>query len=249
MALEASAKKNGVLYRRVELPGIVKEKSWQNPETGAIEHVEKAMLGWYRMQGWQGTGGEGSPILNLIKICSFPELPPKDRLTFIEAIYANNVAVEIDRQDIAQLLANIMTANESRIKKNFRFMLDPGPHTVVHNSRFGGTFTSIDDGTILFFFPHLTEEALLGLFRALGRERLYAIASIFAQDPYRFRAGWPDLTLWQGKEIRFAEVKAIGDKLRSSQKDIIESILVPLGLATELVEVYPIPFSIAPEQS
>jgi hypothetical protein len=108
-----------------------------------------------------------------------------------------------------------MTADESRIKKNFRFMLNRGPHTVVHNSQFG-TFTSIDDGTILSFFPDLTEKALLGLFRVLGRERLYAIASIFAQDPYRFRAGWPDLTLWQGEEIRFAEVKAIGDRLRSS---------------------------------
>jgi hypothetical protein len=239
MALEASAKKCGLSYRRVELPGLVKEKSWQNPETGAKERVEKAMLGWYRMQGWQGTGGEGGPILNLIKTCCFTELPPRLRLAYVEAIFANNVAFEGDRQDINRLLANIMTADETRIKKNFRFMLDRGPHTVVHRSSYG-SFTSIDNSTILSFFPDLTEKALLGLFKALGRERLHAIALIFAQDSYRFRAGWPDLTLWQGREVRFAEVKAIGDRLQSSQKDIIQSILVPLGLTTELVEVYPL---------
>jgi hypothetical protein len=246
MALEASAKKCGFLYRRVELPGVVKEKSWQNPETGATERVEKAMLGWYRTQGWQGTGEEGGPILNLIKTCCFTELPPTNRLTYVEAIFANNVAFEGDRLDIIQLLTNIMTADEARIKKNFRFMLDRGPHTVVHRSSFG-SFTSINDGTILSFFPDLTEKALLGLFRALGRERLHAIASIFVQDSYRFRAGWPDLTLWQEGEILFVEVKAIGDRLQNSQKDIIESILVPLGLTTELVEVYPLPFTTAGE--
>jgi hypothetical protein len=240
MALEASAKKNGFSYRRVELPGLVKKKSWQNPETGTIERVEKAVLGWYRMHGWQGTGGEGGPILNLIKTCCFTKLPPSHRLTYIEAVFANNVAFESDRSDIIQLLANIMTADEGRIRKNFRFMLNPGPHTVIHNGQFG-TFTSSDSGTILSYFPDLTEKALLGLFRALGRERLHAIASIFAQDPYRFRAGWPDLTLWQGEEILFAEVKAVGDRLQNSQKDIIQSILVPLGLTTELVEVYPLP--------
>ena len=49
---------------------------------------------------------------------------------------------------------------------------------------------------------------------------LYLLANQFQMDPYRFRSGWPDLTLVNGEYIEFVEVKTT-DKLHYSQIDTI----------------------------
>jgi hypothetical protein len=87
------------------------------------------------------------------------------------------------------------------------------------------------------FFPTLTLKKMLGLYTALGNERLYAIAKLFSEDPYTQRSGWPDLTLWRSQQVVFKEVKAPGDQLQGSQKRIIKTILQPLGYDVELIEV------------
>ena len=91
----------------------------------------------------------------------------------------------------------------------------------------------------LVYFPTLTLSKMLGLYAALGNERLHAIARLFAKDPYTQRSGWPDLTLWRGQDVVFKEVKAPGDELQGTQERIITTILRPLGYDVELVEIIP----------
>jgi hypothetical protein len=118
------------------------------------------------------------------------------------------------------MIANILKASEQRILNNFKIMTGPGSHT-------------------LSFFPTLTPENMLGLYNALGNQRLSQIAEVFSIAPYLLRSGWPDLTLWRGSEVAFKEIKAPGDRPRGNQIQTIEMVLLPLGFDVEFVRVVP----------
>ncbi len=63
------------------------------------------------------------------------------------------------------------------------------------------------------------------------------IAKAFGADPYEYRKGWPDLTLWKNGEVIFREIKAPGDRLHKSQKTLIADILLPLNFDVSIVDV------------
>jgi hypothetical protein len=90
---------------------------------------------------------------------------------------------------------------------------------------------------MLDFFPGLEKWMFLELFRVAGPQLLHGIAEIFAKDSYRYRRGWPDLTLWRGRELLFVEVKAPGDNLVDSQKVVAREVAQPLALDFLLLEV------------
>lgn len=224
-------------------------KRWRNDPSTDWVSVERAALAYFRGDGWSGDSGEGMIVLSLIKAASFIALPETHHSTFVEAIYSNNIAfIDVREHNIkmgidpetpasprveafnkrqtaglispADMIANILTASEQRISNNFRIMTGPGSHT-------------------LSFFPTLTLENILGLYSALGNQRLSEIAEIFSTAPYLFRSGWPDLTLWRGSEVAFKEIKAPGDHPRGNQIQTIESVLLPLGFDVEFVRVIP----------
>lgn len=80
---------------------------------------------------------------------------------------------------------------------------------------------------------------LVELFQVAGYDLLHCIASTFARDPYEYRRGWPDLTVWKDGQLRFVEVKAPGDSLGKSQKTIAATFGAPLGLDFSLAAVVP----------
>lgn len=224
-------------------------KHWRASAEDDWTSVERAALAHYRKQGWAGDCGEGKIVLSLIKAASFVEFPHRHHSTFVEAIYSGNIAgldirelniragrdpdtpspmiEEFNRKQTAglvgipQMIANIRTATVERIATNFRIMTAPGTHT-------------------LSFFPTLTLENVLGLYSALGNQRLSRIAEAFAVAPYELRSGWPDLTLWRGSEVIFKEIKAPGDHPRGNQIQTIEFVLLPVGFDVEFVRVVPI---------
>ena len=77
----------------------------------------------------------------------------------------------------------------------------------------------------------------LELLAVAGVDLLHRIATIFATNPYEYRRGWPDITMWKDGQLRFVEVKAPGDRLGKSQKVIAASFAGPLDLDFSLVEV------------
>lgn len=225
--------------------GLTPKGPWMSVELAALKHFENL--------GWEGYHREGSLILSLIKACSFPDLPTHRHSIMIEAIYANNVRKpfdvramnlqydidpdtppsaeiaewnrmsEADRVNPSDLVENIKCASVQRIIANFSIMTGPKAHT-------------------LSFFPSLTLEKLLSLYLTLGNVRLSKIAAIFATEPYVFRAGWPDLTLWRESDVIFREIKAPGDRLYANQAKTINTVLLPLGFDVEVVNVKPIVF-------
>jgi hypothetical protein len=162
---------------------------------------------------------------------SFPEIAPMHRATYTEAIYAQNMLPE-DRRPLPWLLTNLLEADSRRVSRNFRIMASRGVLT-YHL----GCVTVTENTSMLDFFPGLEEWMFLELHEVLGNQRLYEIASRFGQDPYTYRAGWPDLTIWRNGEVRFVEVKGPGDRVHASQRRLLSGVLQPLGLSVTLLEV------------
>ena len=224
MANERAAIRLGIRHERIFLEHDAEKRIWRNPKNLNWEGVESASLGWFVDRGWSGFAGEGGLILNLIKAMSFEKIAPRHCNTYIEALYAQNVAFEEDRFETKVLLRNLRSATPRRVIRNFNRMVGWDPVRL----RFG---------TKLAFFPNVKRSHVFGLMCALGTEAIFEVAEIFARDPYEYRKGWPDLTLWRGTEVAFKEIKAPGDALRTSQRKIIREVLVPLKLDVSVVDV------------
>lgn len=232
MAHEKAASQLGIGHEIFHLPFDPKEHSWKNPRTGEWGRVEAAVLGHFKDMGWSGYCGEGGLILNLIKAMSFKEVPVRHRTTYIEALYAQNVAFDEDLYDPRDLLNNVRRATPNQVSRNFDIMADRKKNWF--GFRLG---TSTNSTTMLDYFPRLELDHFLGLMDAMGRDMIHEIAKIFAINPYEYRKGWPDLTVWQGRKVSLKEIKAPGDALRKSQKKIIRDILIPLNIDTAIVDV------------
>lgn len=211
------ASRLGIEHEVVELErGAAKE--WRLDPDAPMQSVEGAALDHYRRDGWSGAAAEGGLILTLIKAASFSPLPLRLANTFIEAIYAQNVAFDEDRFTHRQLLTTIQGASHKQIAANWEIISATTGHSPA-------------------YYPSVLADDVFGLFEHLGVERLHAIAERFATASYDFRAGWPDLTLWRDGEVRFVEVKAPGDSMHAKQAGLISTLLVPLGFQVCLAEV------------
>ncbi|ACN14289.1 hypothetical protein HRM2_11770 [Desulforapulum autotrophicum HRM2] len=212
------------------------KKKWKSPLTNKWVLIEEAVLDYYRLSGWKGYSHEGGLILNLIKAMSFPEIGMDHRCTFIEALYAQNVAFEKDRFEIPWLLKNIKSATKNQVKKNFARMISTEEYEVVYEMG-GDTWTQTKSESVLQYFPFLEGWMLIQLYENLGGDSIYKIAQIFATDPYKYRKGWPDLTIWKDGEVKFLEVKSPNDTMRKSQETIISKIMNPLNLDFAFVKI------------
>lgn len=195
-------------------------KLWRHGAEDTWGSVEEAALAHYVTQGWSGAAAEGGLVLTLIKAASFPRLHPRNADTFIEALYAQNVAFDEDRFTCGALIDACGRATAAQITRNW-------------------TLIAATAGETPAFYPRVRWHHISGLFEALGTERLVAIARLFANAPYDLRAGWPDLTLWRDREVRFVEVKAPSDSMHSSQTRLITTVLKPLGYQVTLAEARP----------
>ncbi len=231
-ALSRAAEKLGISY--VEIPlSRGPQKNWTCPQSGRFLSVEEAALAHFRMDGWRGYSGEGGLLLNLIKAMSFKNVAPRNRATYIEALYAQNVAFSEDRFSVARLLEQVANADRHVVESNFDLMASRETLVVQYEG-----FSSASSTSMLDFFPGLERWMFVELLAVAGNALLHRIASKFAQAPYEYRRGWPDITMWRSDELRFVEIKAPGDRLHESQRTIINEFAKPLGLHFSLAGVY-----------
>lgn len=95
-------------------------KDWRFTSTDPWMGVEPAALNHYRSFGWDGVASEGGLILTLIKAASFEMLGARNADTFVEALYAQNVAFDQDRFEPRQLIATVANANRGQITRNWK---------------------------------------------------------------------------------------------------------------------------------
>ncbi|MGJ8535738.1 MAG: VRR-NUC domain-containing protein [Parasphingopyxis sp.] len=224
---QGSAKKMGKFERQAHRLGNEHEiaklesggkKNWRFQASDAWSSVEEAALAHYENAGWAGAAAEGGLMLTLIKAASFTKLDSRNADTFTEALYAQNVAFDEDKFDTSQLIETLAHATHDQLERNWKII-------------------SATAGVSPAYYPAVRLNHVLELFDHLGPERLTQIAQLFAKAPYDLRAGWPDLTLWKGDDVRFVEVKAPGDSMHANQARLISTILLPLGFKVSLAEV------------
>lgn len=216
---ERQAERVGIAHEVITLH-CGEPKLWRHGPEGTWASVEEAALAHYVGQGWSGAAAEGGLMLTLIKAASFARLQPRNADTYIEALYAQNVAFDEDRFTRGALIDACGRATTAQISRNWALIAATAGETPA-------------------FYPRVRWHHVSGLFDALGTERLAAIARLFANAPYDLRAGWPDLTLWRDREVRFVEVKAPSDSMHASQTRLITTILKPLGYQVTLAEARP----------
>lgn len=231
---QRTVEKSGFRYLEIPLRSGPTAKQWLCPRQVAPLSVERAVLAHFEQEGWRGYHREGGLLLNLIKCMSFPVLPERHRMTYIEAIYAQNIAFKEDRVPVPHLLTSLQHATSEQVKRNFTSMLPPPPPRPLRRLI---SETPPQAASVLDYFPGLETWMLLELLQVAGHDLLLRIASIFASDPYEYRRGWPDITMWKDGQLRFVEVKAPGDALGKSQRTIARTFAEPLGLDFSLAAV------------
>lgn len=214
---EQQADRLGIRHEAISLE-TGGRKQWRWRDTDPYSGVEDAALARYVDEGWEGAAAEGGLVLTLIKAASFRPVAIRNADTFIEALYAQNVAFDEDRFSPEQMVSTIEAADIEQLRSNWQVITATAGSTPAFYPK--------------VFWPHVG-----GLFAALGANRLAQIASIFATASYDLRAGWPDLTLWRGGEVRFVEVKAPTDQMHATQTRLISTLLKPLNFDVSLAEI------------
>ena len=159
---------------------------------------ERTAWKYFSENGYTGSYCEGGALLLLIRAAALDTLeqlnPFKSRedacLRFTEA------QLKIHESHISEISAAVEHANADMIARGF-----------------GEIYRSL---MIQEHYPGLTEEAMVALFNAIGSARLRQFTEAIAEDPYQYRSGWPDLTLTNGQQFIWAEVKTT-DKLHINQ--------------------------------
>lgn len=191
------------------------------------------MLSHYQGDGRRGFSGEGGLLLTLIKAMSFLELGYDERTRYIEALYTVAADPKYRRPyTVPVLLEQVARATPEQVARNFDHMNSRGPHTEVADR-----WTSTNTSSLQDNWPGLERWMAIELMEVAGNPLLHRIATIFATNPYEFRRGWPDITMWKDGQLRFVEVKAPGDRLGKSQKVIAEEFAGPLGLDFWMADV------------
>lgn len=133
---------------------------------------------------------------------------------------------------VADLLGQVSRPTPEQVARSFDHMDSRGPHT-----RSDGGWTSTNTTSLQDNWPGLARWMALELLDVAGAGLIHRIATVFSTNPYEYRRGWPDITMWKEGQLRFVEVKAPGDSLGKSQRVIAASFAGPLGLNFSLVDV------------
>jgi len=185
-------------------------QSFQKPEPAAYAYFES--------QGFKGNFCEGSAPLMLLKCASLDFLAEAnifhDRsdacLRYFEA---QCTILESQSSRIVDVIRN---ATADAIRRNF----------------------SEIRGQALFstLYPEMSVDGLLSIWQTIGATGWAQIAEAFIQAPYTYRAGWPDLSVASGNNLKFVEIKTT-DRLHTNQKVTFSQLLIPLGLHVSVLKL------------
>lgn len=190
------------LEEQCQIMGITYEKV-HGLEAG--NHPEYAAWRYFSSVGYSGAYCEGGPVLLLIRAAAL------DVLTSLNTFNSRQDACS--RFTEAQL--TIYQEHSNLILSAIR-----SADTAYVVRGFNEIYTSL---MVQECYPGLTAEAMASLFIALGSERLAQITEVIMEAPYSYRAGWPDLTMTNGEQMLWAEVKTT-DRLHMSQISTLHRI-------------------------
>lgn len=191
--------------------------TWRGP--GGVEAgPESVALSMICRSDERGSFCEGDSIKVLMKAACFGLLVKhnlfQDRADAARRFFEAQCTILVDRR--SEIVKSIQSSSADVVAASLREILAIAP--------IGACKRPLDAGF------------LLDLYTRLGAQGLAAIAEVFVQKPYDYRAGWPDLTLAGEGGVRFVEVKTT-DRFHESQVRFARDIATPLGLRCEVVQL------------
>ncbi len=183
----------------------------KSPEKAALEH--------FSAQGWQGSYCEGGAILLLIRAAALDVFEALNTFGSREDACCRftEAQLEIQRNNLEIICDTIRKAGPEHVRKNFREIY---------------RFDSNQQ-----YYPGLQEDVIVDIFDAIGGEGLSKITQEIGIDPYKYRKGWPDLTLVdQSGRLRWIEIKTT-DKLHRSQIETLTHMLPVLPGSVEVLQL------------
>ena len=230
--------KNGIPYEVFSMEcdrSTKRKRRWIGCISKELVSVEESLFQSFRSEGWEGTFTEGNLVLQLLDACSHERYPVVFRNSTTSVISYMGHSFDEWNFDRSCLCENILSSDLDRVINNWKIMSNPDP--LVVRDRDGWEIQI--DTNMMMDDPSLTLENFVGLYQSLGKDLLFDIATIFSSDPYRFRSGWSDLTLWRDGKVRFVEVKGPGDTLHESQFSHIDHFVRRLNLDYSVAVVLP----------
>lgn len=197
----------------------VSASTWRSP--GGVEGgPEGVVLSMICRSGERGSFCEGDSVKVLMKAACFDLLAKhnlfQDRVDAARRYFEAQCTLLVDRR--SEIVEAIRSSTTDEVASSLREILATAPT--------GACNVSLD------------AEFILKLYARLGADKLAAIAQVFVQQPYDYRAGWPDLTLVGEDGVRFVEVKTT-DRFHESQVRFARHLAAPLGLRCEVVQLLP----------
>ena len=148
----------------------------------SFDRPEAAALAYYQNEGFLGACCEGGPILLTLKAAGLDWLVKNN--TFQDRNDAINryleAAIQISKDKRTGFVDHVALVRSGDFDRNFR---------ELYASDF-----------IRSNYPEISIRFIRELRKVLGQS-LVRIAEIFVEDPYRYRAGWPDLTLVRPNQL------------------------------------------------
>ncbi|MGH8243268.1 MAG: VRR-NUC domain-containing protein [Steroidobacteraceae bacterium] len=191
--------------------------TWRSP-TGVEGGPEAVALSMICRSGERGSFCEGDSIKVLMKAACFVVLVKHnsfhDRADAARRYFEAQCTLLVDRR--SEIVDSIRSSSADAVAVSLREILANAP-------------TGACDRPLDAVF-------MLDLYSRLGAQGLAAIAEVFVQRPYDYRAGWPDLTLAGEYGVRFVEVKTT-DRFHESQVRFARDIATPLGLCCEVAQL------------
>jgi hypothetical protein len=179
---------------------------------------EDAALAYFKLKGYSGSKGEGRTLLLMFKAITLDLLDSinifKDRQDAIRRYFEAQCIIHHDKRD--RFVKYIRLSRLTNVAKNLE---------EIYSDKF-----------VKYAYPNTDRETVMALFNLLSVEVIESIFNIFFSDPYKFRKGWPDLTVYKNNDIKFVEVKTT-DILHQSQLNVVNSLFKPLGLSFFVVQL------------
>ena len=193
-----------------------------------VGRPEQALLANYKSLGYVGVCCEGGGILTVLKALLLDELAEFGEFDMLDKCYEGFTCNYSNRD----------SARWSYLEGQFVSYHDKIDEAIVAidkipKSRFISNFKElVTDPGVLPQCPGLSVDFANAFFDAVGRKTFIKVAQKFAENPYTYRNGWPDLTLIKDSVICFIEVKT-SDKLIESQIVTISAMkeLLPFDFA------------------
>ncbi|WHI48958.1 hypothetical protein [Microbulbifer sp. VAAF005] len=175
----------------------------------ADQRVELSVSQYYSKSGFESINLEGGEFLVLMRCASWTFLSKACRANetpYLEALLVDSKDPSSrNRRVVDSMLEGISDSNRNSVTRSFNRIY---PNTSLEKT-----------------YPGLTSSFIGNLYEVIGMNNLFELAKCFAEDPYRYRKGWPDVTGYRldkrplrknDARLFLREVK-VKDKLRPSQ--------------------------------